>query len=231
VGNFDSVAARYEEIHNRNMRLVGESSDTFVRHKVDVLARFWEERGLPRDGRLLDLGCGIGRSYPVVKAAMPGVRYLGIDPSEESIRVAQSQGDTQAFRCYDGASIPSDDASIDVVFAACVLHHVPPAARDALYAEVRRVLRPGGYFFVFEHNPNNPATQYLVRTCEFDDDAVLLRSGELRRALRRGGLRADDRQFVLFLPRALRERLPGFERALAWCPLGAQYWVAAQRPR
>lgn len=229
MADFGAIATSYEDVHNRNLRLTGESSEFFVRHKVAVVAEFWRERGLPADGSFLDLGCGIGRTFQPLREALPRVRYHGADPSAESIEVARSQPGGPACVTFDGRTLPYADASFDMVFAACVVHHVPRAARPVLYAEVRRVLRPGGYFFIFEHNPLNPATQYLVKTCDFDDDAILLRSGALRRALQAAGLADAGHGFVLFLPRFLRERFPSLERRLARVPLGAQYWLAAQR--
>jgi SAM-dependent methyltransferase len=230
MSDFGAIATSYEDVHNRNLRLTGESSEFFVRHKVGVVAEFWRARGLPEDGAFLDLGCGIGRTFQPLRQALPRVRYHGADPSGESIEVARSQAGNPACVTFDGRSLPYADASFDMVFAACVVHHVPPDMRPALYAEVRRVLKPGGYFVIFEHNPLNPATQYLVRTCDFDDDAILLRAGALRRALHDAGLGGAAGGYVLFLPRFLRGRFPSIERRLTWLPLGAQYWIAARRP-
>ena len=229
MAGFGAIAASYEEVHNRNLRLTGDSSEFFVRHKVGVVAEFWRGHGLPEDGRFLDLGCGIGRTFRALREALPGVRYQGADPSDESVEVARSQPGAPDCVTFDGRTLPYADASFDMVFAACVVHHVSPANRPALYAEVRRVLRPGGYFFVFEHNPLNPATQYLVKTCDFDDDAILLRAGPLRAALRAAAFVEAASGFVHFLPRFLRNRFPGLERRLARVPLGAQYWIAARR--
>ena len=230
MAGFDTIATSYEDVHNRNLRLTGESSEFFVRHKVAVIAQFWRERGLRDDGAFLDLGCGIGRSFQPFREALPRARYAGADPSADSIEVARTQPGSPDCVTFDGRTLPYADGSFDMVFAACVVHHVPPGARPALYAEVRRVLRPGGYFVVFEHNPLNPATRYLVRTCDFDDDAILLRAGPLRRALRAAGLADPTGAFVLFLPRFLRDRFPRIESWLARVPLGAQYWVAVRRP-
>ena len=47
----------------------------------------------------------------------------------------------------DGAVLPFDDARFSAVVCFTMLHHVPTtAAQDALFAEARRVLRPGGTF-------------------------------------------------------------------------------------
>ena len=51
----------------------------------------------------------------------------------------------------------------------------------ALLAEIRRVLKPQGLLFVFEHNPLNPLTRHAVDTCPFDENAVLIRAPKMRR--------------------------------------------------
>jgi hypothetical protein len=60
-----------------------------------------------------------------------------------------------------------------------VLHHVPPADREALLARVATKLAPGGKLVVFEHNPWNPLTRKVVAECAFDADAVLLPPTEI----------------------------------------------------
>ncbi len=227
--DFDTVARSYEARHDNHLRFLGESSEAFVRHKVGVVSRFWRETALADDGRFLDLGCGTGRIWKFLSRALPRVRYTGIDVSAESIEVAREQPGDIDFRVQEGKQLGFEDGSFDLVFAACVLHHVPLEDRAALYQEIRRVLRPGGFFFVFEHNPWNPVTQYLVRTCDFDDDALLLSAPELCASLRRAGFRRPRRSYAIFLPSALRERWPGVEPLLASWAAGAQYWLAARR--
>ncbi len=50
-------------------------------------------------------------------------------------------------RTGDGADLPFPDAAFDTVVCFTMLHHVPSAEhQDRLFAEVARVLRPGGTF-------------------------------------------------------------------------------------
>jgi ubiquinone/menaquinone biosynthesis C-methylase UbiE len=231
---FDRVAERYEQIHDRNLRVAGETSDFFVRHKVGIVSQFWREAGLSEDSRFLDFGCGIGRTLGALREALPSVRYTGVDPSAESIREAEKRHrDMQdaSFRAYDGGRLPFADSSFEMVFAAAVFHHIQPEQRAHALGEIARVLAPGGWFVVFEHNPFNPATQYIVKTCEFDDDAVLLTAPSFRRQLRHAGFAVKRNDYVLFLPKFLRDLAPSLEAKLRWLPAGAQYWIAAQKPR
>lgn len=75
---------------------------------------------------------------------------------------------------------------------------------------------------VIEHNPLNPLTRLAVTRCEFDRDAVLLRSGQTRRPLDDAGLRHIDRRYFALLPWAT-PFVRRIEHGLRNLPLGAQY--------
>ena len=74
----------------------------------------------------------------------------------------------------DGTALPFTKEIFDLVLAICVFHHIPPSERPYVMREIHRILRPGGIVAVFEHNPLNPLTRYVVKQCEFDIDAELL---------------------------------------------------------
>ena len=93
-----------------------------------------------------------------------------------------------------------------------------------LFGEIRRVLRAGGSFFVFEHNPWNPLTRHAVRRCAFDENAVLVAAPLMRRRLQAAGFPPAPAVFRVFFPRALAPLRP-LERRLGWAPAGAQYFV------
>jgi SAM-dependent methyltransferase len=105
----------------------------------------------------------------------------------------------------------------------CVYHHVPPASRAALTAEVRRVLKVGGVFALIEHNPFNPATRLIVSRTPVDAGALLLRPSESRRLLRASGFEVEEQRYFLYLPGSLYRRFGAIETLLARAPLGGQY--------
>jgi ubiquinone/menaquinone biosynthesis C-methylase UbiE len=123
--------------------------------------------------------------------------------------------------------LPYDNATFDLVFTSCVLHHVPPEDWQAFIAGMRRVLRPGGIACVIEHNPWNPMTRLAVLRCPFDKEAVLLRAAKVEALLRQIGFKEIRSEHILLSPLAGRLALR-IERALAAVPLGAQYACSAR---
>ena len=225
---FDKFATEYCELHAANIRLSGEQPEYFAEYKVADVARYLSQRAVqPR--QILDFGAGIGGSVPHFRKHLPGAALTCLDVSRTSLELGQRRFPGEAtFRDFDGTTIPFTDGTFDAAFAACVFHHISADEHVLLLNELRRILRTGGYFFLFEHNPLNPLTVHAVNTCPFDENAVLIRHSELWRRLRRAGFRNIECRVRIFLPRALRALRP-LEDYLAWCPLGAQYFLVGQR--
>ena len=129
---------------------------------------------------------------------------------------------------FDGRTIPFADGTFDIAFAMCVFHHIERDMHVRMMSELRRVLKDGGRLFIFEHNPLNPLTVRVVNNCPFDENAVLIRSGELRRELNAAGFRSADIRYRIFFPHFLRALRP-LERALTRVPLGGQYYSVSAK--
>ncbi len=176
-------------------------------------------------GRVLDFGCGIGLLSEALLRVLPGVKLTGFDVSAESLEGAPAVVRERARLTADEDGL---GGGFDLVVVSNVMHHVPLADRDALLRSLAERLAVGGRLVIFEHNPLNPLTRWVVAHCAFDDDAVLLWPGETLRRLEGAGLRAPRREWVAFLPPALG-RLRHWESYLRNLPLGAQYVAWASR--
>ena len=227
---FDKFAAEYRAMHAANITASGEDPEYFAEYKVADLARDSRQLGaLGTAPRVLDFGAGVGYSVPFFARHLPTARVTCLDVSQKSLEVGAAQhGGRAEFTHFDGAKIPYSDATFDVALASCVFHHIPAAEHVALLGEIRRVLKPRGILFVFEHNPLNPLTRHAVDTCPFDENAVLIRAPTMRRRALDAGF-ADARiNYRIFFPHALRG-LRALESRLTWLPLGAQYYVRAAK--
>ena len=224
---FDQVADEYEEQHARSIRISGESTDYFARQKVEVVASYFRNRRKSEPARILDFGAGIGNAAGGLLSAFPQARLTCLDVSRRSLEICRRRyGDRMATLPFDGRRIEAEDAQFDLIFTACVFHHIDHADHVRLLGEICRVMKPDGSVFLFEHNPWNPLTRMAVANCPFDENAVLIEAREMKRRFLAAGFARADVRFGVFFPKAL-SGLRRFERQLGWLPLGAQYHIRA----
>ena len=226
---FDAYVDGYEAAVRASISFGGQEPEFYARlkarHLIDVVNR---RLGTPEQARALDVGCGVGLVHRYLAPELGAL--AGVDLAAQAIERARAENPRVDYRSYDGERLPHDDESFEVVFAMGVVHHVPPAARARLTAELARVAAPGGLVVLFEHNPWNPLTRLAVSRCAFDDDAVLLSRRELRSLLAAAGLKPLEGRYILFFPWS-GALLRTIERRLGWLPLGAQHYSAAAKPR
>ncbi len=104
---------------------------------------------LPRGSRVLELGCGDGKTL----AAMQGRGWdvTALDISIEALRLSRSALGTEvSLLLADARHLPFRGESFDAVFAFHVTGHVLLAGRETISREASRVLRPGGRLFLRE---------------------------------------------------------------------------------
>jgi hypothetical protein len=92
-----------------------------------------------------------------------------------------------------------------------------------------RVVRPGGLLIVIEHNPLNPATQWVVRTCDLDKNANLLFASRIRKMFYAVGIQFPRVRYTLFTPFS-SEIFRALDKKLSHLPFGAQYFVTGRKP-
>ncbi|WP_428665201.1 class I SAM-dependent methyltransferase [Reyranella sp.] len=108
---------------------------------------------LPSGARVLDVGCGIGGPARFFASEF-GWRIEGIDLTDEYVRVAEALsrrvglGDKASFRQASATALPFADATFDGAYMLHVGMNI--ADKKAVFAEVRRVLRPGGVFAIYD---------------------------------------------------------------------------------
>ena len=105
----------------------------------------------PPVAQVLEIGCGTGTVSRIL-AQRPGVeRVLGVDPSSTFVAKARelAQGiPNLLFEQMDGRSLNLTDNSFDVAVVHQALSHIPEP--EELISEAFRVIRPGGWFAVFD---------------------------------------------------------------------------------
>ncbi len=181
--------------------------------------------------RVLDIGCGTGRSRQIY--APQASRYVGLDLSREALRLAAARHDTSGWLQADAERLPFPDRAFDVAALSSVLHHVPDM--QAVLAEARRVVAPGGLVFAFDPNLLHPAMLLFRHPGSplYNPEGVSpherpLMPGVLRSAFERAGLNDVDQRcqsnipYREVAPRLLNAVLPLYNALdVAWEYSGA----------
>jgi SAM-dependent methyltransferase len=225
---FDLLADEYHDQHKANVAITGEGPEYFAEYKIADLANFVKTEGVVT-GQLFDFGCGIGNSVPYFRKYFPDRKLSCGDVSSRSIEIAKARNAGDESYVLIGEDIPLPTHSQDIVFSACVFHHIPHEQHEHWLAELLRITRPGGLLAIYEHNPLNPLTVRAVNTCPLDVNARLIRGGIMRKRAVAGGWVDARVGYKLFFPAILAALRP-MERHLEWLGLGAQYRMTARSP-
>ncbi len=119
--------------------------------------------------QVLDMGCSVGLStrhlhqFLQNKYEQP-IQTVGLDLSPYMLSVAQYRDSQRAIARWVHAAAEETglpDASFDLVTMQFVIHELPRQATTRIFQEVRRILRPGGWFAILDNNPRSSVIQNL----------------------------------------------------------------------
>ncbi len=162
-------------------------------------------------GRVLDAGCGAGRMSRYL--ADRGCLVEGVDLSPGMVAMARRDHADLAFTVGSLTELPYPDSSFEGVLLWYSIIHTPPAAHATVFAEVARVLRPGGHVLVgvqsgegtreiaFSYSRFRHELQLERHLCTADHLAAQLEAvglHEVSRVVRRArGNEREDQAFLL----------------------------------
>lgn len=142
------VAEQYKDASNLDARTALHSR--FGRAKTSWYRWLFEHFTLPDGARVLEVGCGPARLWRENRERVPedwDITLVDLSPGMVAEAERHVGGVRRfAFRVADVQNLPFTNASFDAVVAIHMLYHVPDQQRAL--AEVRRVLKPGGRFYV-----------------------------------------------------------------------------------
>ena len=224
---FDQYAVDYYDQHKKNILISGESPDFFSEYKIKDLAKNINYLGM-KSNSILDFGSGIGNSVPFFRKYFPYHKLTCADVSVVSNDFAQDRypGHEDYVVIRDRIPLPSE--SQDIVFSACVFHHITSEKRAFWLGEINRVLKPNGVLAIYEHNPLNPLTLYAVNTCPLDENAELIFAMGFTKLFSADQWTSVGVGYKVFFPSFL-SFFRFIEDYIEWLPLGAQYRLLATK--
>ncbi len=123
--------------------------------------------GMHKPRRLLDMGCGFGKSTRPFYETVRDADVVGIDLAEPCLRLAardavSAQARNVRFMQKDASKTGLGDGQFDVVTSTMLLHEMPPPVIRDLIAESYRLLEPGGVAVHLDFlPPDDPFLTYV----------------------------------------------------------------------
>ena len=194
-----------------------------------VLCRDFFKKFVPANATVLDLACGYGEFINEIPAA----KKYAIDLNPDSPHFVSKDVIFYATRADDLS--PIADESIDVVFTSNFFEHLPSKdVLNSVFAEIRRILRPGGKVLMLGPNIRYLPGEYW----DFYDHHLPLSE----RSLCEGLVASDfeiERVIPRFLPFTTISRIPQHPLLVAiylrtpivWHIMGKQFFVVARKPK
>ncbi|HEX8756490.1 MAG TPA: class I SAM-dependent methyltransferase [Steroidobacteraceae bacterium] len=158
----DATSARVYELGAR-LVMLGDNDD-YKFHRL-----FVETAIPPRDyRRIVDLGCGFGKSTWPLKKAHPHAEVIGIDLAAPCLELAASRAATREldirFRQADAARTGLEPARADLVTATMLIHELPLEELAAVFAEAERLLASGGLLRILDFQYTGDRLRDLAMT-------------------------------------------------------------------
>jgi SAM-dependent methyltransferase len=98
---------------------------------------------LPKEAKVLDAGCGAG--IPVAKILSEYFDIVGVDFSEEQIKLAKKHVPQAKFVCHDIVTSDFPNDSFDGICSYYAIIHIPREEHAKLFQNFHRMLKPGGF--------------------------------------------------------------------------------------
>jgi ubiquinone/menaquinone biosynthesis C-methylase UbiE len=134
---YNLAAQKYHDLFHNEM-----NEKEYDRKLLDSLAAKFTN-----DSLICDAGCGpsghIGRCL-----FEKGIKVVGVDISEKCVELARLNNPGMKFECADISSMPFDDNSFNGLISYYSIINTPKIYVSRIFAEFRRVLKPGGYLLV-----------------------------------------------------------------------------------
>lgn len=225
VETFTKLDAKsyYRELE-KWLRLTGAGWEYFAERRVK-----WTYRCVTKLGcmptRILDYGCGPGDTLPILANQFKGTEVVGCDLSCSLLSEAKQRH--PGFKFIQPSEL-IEAGQFDMIYMNGVLHHIQPTERLAILSTLKQRLKPGAFLAIWENNPWNPGTRFIMRRVSFDrSNSWPLSPIEVTRLCEAAGLLICRIDFQFFFPGRLKA-FSILEKCLCKLPLGGQYLTLAR---
>ena len=116
--------------------------------------------------RIVDLGCGFGKSTWPFKKAFPEAEVIGIELAAPCLQLAHRKAKEQQlninFRQANACATGLEDQSCDLVTATMLIHEIPEEEMQGFFEETARILAPGGLLRILDFQKTGQPVRDVV---------------------------------------------------------------------
>jgi SAM-dependent methyltransferase len=183
------------EVHARRARSFGTLAEEYDRWRPDYPDAAVRWLVPPEASQVADVGAGTGKLTGALLRR--GVHVVAVEPDPEMLAVLARRYPAAEARLAGADALPLPDRSVDAVLVAQAWHWFP---HEQAAAEVRRVLRPGGWLGLVWNQPwpGNPWQTEVERLNARARGQELEVQDELPDVIEVEGLASDELEAVLF---------------------------------
>jgi ubiquinone/menaquinone biosynthesis C-methylase UbiE len=145
------LSRRSAELYDAGVELLFAGTADVMRRQIIPPITRWLQASGEETPRLLDVGCGTGRTLAQLAVAHPSLRLYGLDLSPYYLQVARdvlADVADVSLVAENAERLPFVDGYFSVVTSVFMFHELPRAVRRQVLAEAHRVLRPGGLLVI-----------------------------------------------------------------------------------
>lgn len=221
---FDKFSQSYNNDLMKGLSLSGESASYFAHKRVHYIHDYLNAADKSVNS-IIEFGCGVGNNIEFLAQYFPESRIIGLDISQESLKIAQERFKNHPKITFESVVTDSlNEQKVDLVFVNGVFHHIAPKDHLQNLHRLHKFLKKGAALFIFENNPFNPGTRWVMKRIPFDRDAIAVNPYRFAKQLQSLGYYNISIQFYFIFPKFL-DFLRFLEQFLRNFPLGAQYCV------
>jgi len=229
---FDNYAKNYfKEMSHPLRNIISKDGDYFIEAKYNIIKDAFTLIKNSKDGFVaVDIGTGLGLFEHFFNKE--NIKIFALDLSFNMLKIGQLINPLKLKGLYfqgDALSIPLHENFSDIVFASCVFHHLLEDEIRIVLKEMTRICKQNGLIIVFEHNPYNIITKFVVKTTKLDRNANLLKPEEIIKMMGVSKLNLIEVKYFLYgnnkVDAWVEKRIPFASKF----PLGGQFCIIAKK--
>jgi len=221
--DFDNYVDNYDELLSKDTNFFTKNTDYFSEYKIEIIKKRLK---ILSPQKILEPGCGIGRNLKELRKAYKNSIIVGTDISKQS--VAYVNANINFVECFEEDFVDHKLNNFDLLLVSGVYHHLDTKNWDSFTDLCAKRLKKGGEMVIFEHNPFNLITRYIVSRCPYDKGVRLIRKKNLINCIKNHKLSVLNEGYCLFVPQKFNA-LKKYEYFFRWLPLGGQYFIHVKK--